>query len=448
MEEARAQAEEILKIKPDYTVEFFRKLTFYKDPKYLDSLVALLLKAGLPKHPPLQLPDKPSIAVLAFENMSGDPEQEYFSDGIAENIITTLSQLDELFVIARNSSFIYKGKPVKVQQVSRELGVSYVLEGSVQKSGDRVRITAQLIDAKNGQHLWAERYDREFKDIFEIQDEITWKIVTALRVELTEGEQARLMSKAYENSDVFMKALQANSAWNKGTKEGLIRYGQLAQEIVDMAPDSPAGYSMLGWYHNVLAERRISPRENIKKAFEMAQKALSLDESYGFSHALLGKIYLLMRKYEKAIVSGKRAVELQPNGALAHQTLGTILDFAGHIDEAIAHLNQAIRLNPFKAYYYYYSLGRCYTHKGQYEDALTEFKKALQRVPDAWFIHLSLAMTYILLDREEEARASVAKVLELNPNISVAGVSKMLRWKDQAYNKFLIDTMRKAGVPE
>jgi adenylate cyclase len=396
----------------------------------------------------LPLPDKPSIAVLAFDNLSGDPSQEYFSDGIAEEIITTLSKVGGLFVIARNSSFSYKGKPVKIQQVSEELGVRYVLEGSVRRSGDRVRVTAQLIDAIKGQHLWAESYDRDFKNIFEIQDEITLRIVTALRVKLTEGDQARIMEKKIKNPDVYLKILKVWSLTRDGSKESLIRYGQLAQEIVDMQPEYPDGYRILGWYHYNLGNRGISPQENYKKAFKLAQKALSMDEFDGYSHALMSFLYLLKRKYEKAIESGKRSVEIQPNGAVVHMILGGTLSYAGRVDEAIVYLKRAIRLNPFPAWFYYYNLGRCYLQNGQYENAIMEFKKALQRTPDAFHPHAGLAITYILLDREEEARASAAKTLELNPNFTVTAVSKTLKYKNQAYKKLLFDAMRKAGFPE
>ena len=394
------------------------------------------------------LPDKPSIAVLAFDNLSGDASQEYFSDGIAEEIITALSKVGELFVIARNSSFSYKGKPVKIKQVSEELGVRYVLEGSVRKSGDKVRVTAQLIDAIKGQHLWAERYDRDFKDIFEIQDQITMKIIAGLQVKLTEGDQARFDKYRNLDLDVYLKIIQAISLFREGTKESLIRYGQLAQEIVDAAPEFPSGYINLGWYHHQLASAGISPRENYKKAFEYAQKALSLDESNASAHALLGFIYLLMKKYEKAISSGRRSVELEPNGAMVHCLFGSTLSYAGRVDEGIAHLKQAIRLNPFPAYYYYMHLGRCYKQKGQYEDALTEFKKALQRAPNVAATHTIMAIVYVLLGREEEARESAAKALELNPNTSVAMVSKTWRYKDQADLKLTLDAMRKAGFPE
>jgi adenylate cyclase len=218
----------------------------------------------------LPLPDKPSIAVLAFDNLSAEPSQEYFSNGVEEEIITTLSNVGELFVIARNSSFSYKGKPVKIQQASEELKVRYVLEGSVRRSGDRVRATAQLIDAIKGQHLWPDRYDRDFKHIFEIQDEITLKIVTALRLKLTEGDQARILEKKLKNPDIFLKFLQAQSLWRDGTKESLLRYGQLAKEMVDMQPEYSHGYSSLGWYHYGPGNRGISTEENYQKAFELA----------------------------------------------------------------------------------------------------------------------------------------------------------------------------------
>ena len=392
------------------------------------------------------LPDKPSIAVLAFDNLSGDPKQEYFSDGISENIITALSKIDELFVIARNSTFTYKGKPVKVKQVAEELGIRYVLEGSVRKSADRVRIAAQLIDAISGHHLWAERYDRDLKDIFALQDEITMKIVAALQVKLTEGEQARMWGKKAKNLDVYLKQMEALSLWAKGTKESHIRHGQIGKEIVDMAPESPLGYRVLAWYNWHLALHGKSPRESIGKAFKLAQKSVSLNESDPFSHTLLGVTYLMMRKYEKAIAAGQRAVTLSPNAAFIHGILGWILSYADKPDVAVYHLEQGIRLNPFPEYYYFVNLGRCYRQKGQYEEALTEYKKALHRAPDSYSAHLSLAIIYALLDRQEEAGAAVKKVLEIYPSFSVERASKAWPYKNQADLKLVIDAMCKAGL--
>jgi len=447
-QEAEAQVAEVFGINSKFSLEYLANFNQFKNKADFERYIEALRKAGYPNTPPLPLPNKPSIAVLAFDNLSGDPGQEFFSEGISENIIAALSKAGELFVIARNSSFIYKGKPVKVQQVSQELGVRYVLEGSVQKSGDRVRITAQLIDAIKGQHLWAEKYDHDIKDIFEIQDEITMKIVTALRVKLTAGEEDRIFAKQFKNLDVYLKAAKAYSLWNDGTKESLIRYGQLAQEIVDMEPDSSVGYRLLGWYHNGLADRAISPQENFKKAFAYGQKALSLDESDAFSHALLGYLYLKGKKFEKAIESGKRSVELMPNGAFVNCLYGSTLAYAEQFDEGIVYLKQAIRLQPFPPFFFYLFLGRCYSRKGQYEDALAEYQKALQRAPDSSAVHFALAMTYIALNREEEARSSAAKAIELFPKFSVTFITKIWGYKTQSGLEDVIDAMRKAGFPE
>jgi TolB-like protein/class 3 adenylate cyclase/Tfp pilus assembly protein PilF len=445
-DEARNSASEVLKIDPKFSLEYQAKILPFKNKGDLERFIAALRKAGLPDKPPLPLPDKPSIAVLPFVNMSGDPEQEYFSDGISEEIITALSKSSQLFVIARESSFSYKGKQAKVQQISRELGVRYILEGSVRKSEDRVRITAQLIDGIKGQHLWAERYDRDLKEIFALQDEITMKIVTALRIELTDGEQARMWGTKYENLDVFLKGMEAQSLWIKGTREGFIRHAQVAQEIINMAPESSIGYRLLAWNHWYLARIGKSPRENILKAFKLANKALSLDESHPNSHALLGSLYLVMRKYEKAIAAGERSVELDPNGAIVHANLGITLNYAGRPDEAIGYLKQGIRLNPYPAYWYYRHLGLCYMQKGQHEKALTEFKKALHRSPDAAINHVNLAMVYILLDRHEEARAAAKKVSEIDPDFSVKRALKVSPFKNQAFLKLLAEATHKAGL--
>jgi TolB-like protein len=209
--EANAASEQVLRINPKFSLESYAKTLPYKNKADIERYIAALSKAGLPDTPPLPLPDKPSIAVLPFENMSDDPKQEYFSDGLTEEIITGLSKIQQLFVIARNSTFTYKGKPVKVQQVGRELGVRYILEGSVRKSGRQIRITAQLIDATTGNHLWAERYDRELKNIFVVQDEITKNIIMAMQVKLTEGEQARAAAKGTKNLDAERLSSQVKS---------------------------------------------------------------------------------------------------------------------------------------------------------------------------------------------------------------------------------------------
>jgi TolB-like protein/Flp pilus assembly protein TadD len=333
--------------------------------------------------------------------------------------------------------------------MQKNLASQYVLEGSVRTSGDKVRVTAQLIDAVNGQHIWAENYDRHFEDFFQLQDEISMRVVTSLQIELTDGEQARIwQSKYYTNQDIFLKHIQAQSYWGKGTLEGRERYGQLAQEIVDIAPESPIGYRLLGWYHRALAESGKDRKENIKKAFEFAQKSLSIDDTESHSHSLLGSLYYLKGDYEKAIVSCKRAIELEPNASQVHYIFGSMLSYMGRVDEAIARLKHAIRLNPIPEWYYNWALGRCYVQKRQYEAALVEYKKASQLAPTSWITHLTLATTYALLDREEEAKTSALKSLQFNPNYSVAHYLKTSRFKNQSDTELFADAMRKAGFPE
>ncbi len=446
-EEAEATASTILKMDPKFTLEQYSKKLRFKSQADKELIISNLLKAGLPENPPLPLPDKPSIAVLAFDNMSGDPEQEYFSDGISESIIATLSKISQLFVIARNSSFTYKGKAVKVQQIARDLGVRYVLEGSVQKTENRVRITAQLIDAVAGNHLWAERYDRELEDTFALQDEIVMKIVTALQVNLTEGEQSRVYAKGSQNFNVFLRVLESQSLMQEGSKESLNRFGQVAKEIVDMAPESDIGNRLLGWHHWTLAMHGESPQENIKKAYAFAQKAISIDETNGLSHELLCSVYMAMKKYEKAIASGRRAIKLQPNYAEVYFVLGQTLMYAGRIDEALVYIKKAFRLNPIPPHFYYSFLGRCYMFKEQLEDALSQFKKADQQAPNVVWNQLFLAINYIYLDRNEDAHAAAQKALELLPNLSVSFFSKISKYQ-KSHTQSMIDAMRKAGFPE
>jgi adenylate cyclase len=394
------------------------------------------------------LPDKPSIAVLPFDNLSKDPEQDYLCDGITEEIITALAKIPNLFVIARNSTFTYKGKPVKVQQVAEDLGVRYVLEGSIRKSGDRVRITAQLIDAITGKHVWAERYDKPFRDLFEIEDDITKKIITALTIKLTEGEQARMWSKKTKNLDVYLKMLEATVLWRKETKESYNRFGQIGQEIIDMAPDSAIGYRLLAWYYWWLVSAGKSPKEYFSKAFKLAQKAVSLDESDPRSYALLSNMYVMLRKYEEAIRAGERSIALDPNGADCHGIFGRTLNFAGRTDEAIPHLNYAIRLNPITPSWYFSVLGECYVVKSQYEKALVEWKNALEVAPGSIGSHIGITVAYSLLGREKEARAATRKVLEIAPKFSISNMSKILPYKNEADLKRIVDAMRKAGLPE
>jgi adenylate cyclase len=399
------------------------------------------------------LPDKPSIAVLPFVNMSGDPKQEFFSDGITENIITALSKIKNLFVIAHNSTFTYKGKAVKVKQVSEELGVRYVLEGSVQKSGDRVRITAQLIDALNGLHLWAESYDRDLKDLFALQDEITLKILMAIQVKLTEGENAPLGEKYFRGKqglDCYLKLLEAGYYLRISNIEGNNTARRIAEEIMTRWPENPYGYLTLGWVYwaDILYGSTKSPRESLEKAMELAQKALAIDDSISDTHGLLSSIYNSRREFEKGITEAERAVALNPNGALAYGYYASSLFHAGRLKEAIPMFQKTIRLNPIGSSNSFNSLGSCYRRTGRLEEAVSAFKQALLRSPDNIFPRLSLAATYIQMGREKEARAEAAEVLRINPKFSLDNYAKAITsyYPEQSELDSYIGLVRKAGL--
>jgi adenylate cyclase len=308
-----------------------------------------------------EVPEKPSVAVLPFDNISGDPEQEYFSDGITEEIITALSKIPKMFVIARNSTFTYKGKPVKVQQVGEELGVRYVLEGSVRKAGNRVRITAQLVEAVTGHHLWAERYDRDLEDIFALQDEITFKILTAFQVKLTEGERARVWAARTDNLDAFLKYLQARRFAGLFSKEGNAAARQLAQEAINLDETYSDPYVLIAWIHWFDArfgwsESRSEP---FAQAHRTAQKALALDDTNPGLHIVLGGLHLYERRHEEAIAEGQRALVLGPNDAEIHASMGHILRFAGRFEEAIVLVQKALRLQPIYSSWYLGELAMC-----------------------------------------------------------------------------------------
>jgi adenylate cyclase len=387
------------------------------------------------------LPDKPSIAVLPFVNMSGDPEQEYFSDGLTEEIISALSGVPKLFVIARNSTFTYKGKPVKAQQVAEELGVGYVLEGSVRKSGDKVRITAQLVDALNGHHLWAKRYDRDISDIFAVQDELTKEIITAMQVKLTEGEQARAPARGTDNLEAYLKCLQANELALKHNIESNALAKQLAEEAIALDPEYAWAYYILGGSHeaDVWLGTSTSPKQSLAKATELLEKAILLDNNLAEAHGLLGFIYAIERRHDKALAQGKKAVALNPNSARAHMLLGKVLIFADKHEEAIPEYKIAIRLNPIPPGYYFWSLGLSYGATGQYDQGIAWCQKAIHMEPDSLLARIMMTAVYSWSGRDEEARAEAAEVLRINPDFSLEKFAKKA-------GPSLVSALRKAGL--
>lgn len=395
------------------------------------------------------LPDKPSIAVLPFVNMSGDPKEDYFSDGLTEQITTSLSTFHRLFVIARNSTFVYKGKPVTIQKVAEDLGVQYVLEGSVQKSGDKVRITAQLIDAITGRHVWSEHYDREFKDIFALQDEITIKIMQAMRVELTDGEQARRWTKGRtKNLKAYELNYQGTGFMERGTKQDNDTARHLFEEAIALDPKFACPYINLGMIHfwDVRNGWSESPAKSLQRALELAQKALAMDDSLDLGHSLLGAIYLVMGQHDKAIAEGERAVALNPNGALAFIWLAGIVGASGKWEESVMYAKQSIRLDPFPGPLQYHVLGRAYFMTGKYDEAILILKKAVQINLDFLPAHIFLAACYSSIDRDGEANASAKEVLRINPKFSIESYAKALTYKDKADIEREVAALQKAGL--
>jgi len=395
------------------------------------------------------LPDKPSIAVLPFTNMSGDSKQDYFCDGLTEQIITSLSKVDKLFVIARNSTFVYKGKPVKIQKVAEDLGVRYVMEGGIQRSADRVRITAQLIDALTGRHIWAEHFERDLQDIFALQDEITMKILTAVRVKLTEGEQAiSSMKWGTHNLKAYEKLLQGSDLMLRNTKQDNDSARQLFEEAIALDPKFVWPYVNLGWTHFWDARYgwSESPAKSLQRASELAQKALVIDESIEVAHSLLGSVYIVKRQYDKAIAEGERAVALNPNGSRALLTLGGILGHAGRWEESVLYIEKSIRLDPIPDIFKFFILGRAYFMIGQYDKSVVTWKKALQRNPDYLPAHAFLAACYSSLGRDAEATAEAKEVLRIDPKFSIESHAKVLPYKNKADVEREVAALRKAGL--
>jgi len=391
------------------------------------------------------LPDKPSIAVLPFDNMSDDPKQEYFSDGISEEIITALSKTPKLFVIARNSTFSFKGKPVKIKQVAEELGVRYVLEGSVREAEGKVRITAQLIDAKTGHHLWAERYDRNLKDIFDIQDEITKKIITALRVHLTEGEIARVLDRHTNNIQAYMKILEGSGYFGEDKySEGM----KCFEEAISLDPQCASAYAWLSWAHlmNVWFGPSATRKQSLKKAFELAEKCKALDQTYGGCYGALSHAYLMKRDYDKAISEGKRAIELDPNTSRWAVYYGWALRSVGRYEDALLEYERALRLNPLDKAGPLEQICTTYNMMRRHEEAIETCNKVIELSPRSLPSYINLAVAYSELDQMKEAREAADKVLKMNPNFSMDSFEKTLPYKNKADRDLYANGLRKAGL--
>jgi len=373
-------------------------------------------QAGLSDTPP-PLPDKPSIAVLPFDNLSKNPDQEYLSDGITDQIITGLSMMPYIFVIARNSSFIYKGKPVKVQQVAKELGVQYVLEGSVQQAGNRIRVTAQLIDALTGRHVWSERYDRVLDDIFAVQDEIMMNIMRAMEVSVV-GLDLLKDQPIPKFVEIYFKFLKASELVFNFNKDDNLEGRKLLQEAIDLDPKYGPAYAILGWtYYNEVGHGwSDDPAGSLRQAEELGKKAITLGSILG--HGVLMVVYALQSRIDKAIAEGEKGLSISPNSANLNLLFGNTLSIAGKHEEAIGRVKKAMRLNPHHQPAYFGILGICYFRAGMDEKAIEYLERNVHLSPQTLRPWLELAGIYAQLGRDEEAKKTVKEVRRIAPDYS------------------------------
>jgi adenylate cyclase len=391
---------------------------------------------------------RPSIAVLPFANISGDPEQEYFADGISEDIIAGLSKLRWFFVIARNSSFTYKGNAVDVKRVSRELGVRYVLEGSVRKGGNRVRITAQLIDASTGNHIWADRYDGDLTDVFALQDEITKKVVAAIEPKLLEAEGVRSQGRSPEDLDAWDMVMQTNSLLWRLTKIDIDAAIALLRLAIERYPNYAPAHSMLAI---ALLFRGISVgvahSQEMKEAALHASRAAELDDHDPWAHLALGWAAFLMRRSHDAVVEYQRALDINPNFAAARAHLGMALACDGQSDTAIHHSEQALRMSPHdpQNIFVYTALAVAHYLAGNYPEAVGFGHKAVQQRPGFTGGHRIYVASLAQAKRIEEARTALDRLKELQPEISIAWIQQNSPYMPGPLVK-LLDGMRKAGL--
>jgi adenylate cyclase len=400
----------------------------------------------------LSLPDKPSIAVLPFDNMSGDPEQEYFSDGITEDIITALSKFRWFFVISRNSSFTYKGRAVDVTQVGRELGVRYLLEGSVRRAGSRVRITAQLIDASNGNHIWADRYDRELKNVFALQDEIASAITAAAGVELAGAEQERATRSGPENLgawDLYQQGMW--QLWRMG-EAPLIRANDILRQAIKADPDLAPAHAGLSYLCYLFVEFGISesPSDTLAEGLGFAETAVQLDEKDAFAHFALGRIHMMRGDANAAMGELDRALELNQNFAPTSYAMGYLMLLLDRAADAIPHFDHALRLSPGDPIGWGNELikGAALQTMGCLDEAEVSIERSCRYPTNQYWPHTLMAALLASRDRVEEAQTALAIALERKPGLTVTSAYDALPPFDCGFKRALRENLRKAGLPE
>ncbi len=400
----------------------------------------------------LALPDKPSIAVLPFENMSGDPDQEYFSDGITEDIITALSKLRWLFVIARNSTFSYKGAAPDIRQVARDLGVRYVLEGSVRKGGNRIRITAQLIDAASGVHVWADRYDRDLDDIFALQDEITETLISAIEPELSQAERERAIRKPPENLDAwswFQRGLWHHYRFAKDNND---EAKGLFQKAIALDPGFSRALAALAHAHywDTLFGYTDNPNEALNEALRLSRLAISTDDKEPFAHFALGRAQTLSGELDTAIAELELATELSPSFSHAYYGLGFALMLSGRPADAVPEIDKAIRLNPHDPSIWTFMGGRAIASMllERHEEALQWVMKSVRQANVGWLSYAILAAVLGHLGRTAEAQKAAEDTLDLKPDFQISFIARTIPFKIPAHLDHFLDGLRKAGLPD
>lgn len=394
----------------------------------------------------IPLPDEPSIAVLPFDNLSGNPQSKSLADAISESIIYALSYLPDMFVIARNSTFTYKGKPVRSQQVAEDLGVRYILEGSVMIADDRVRVTASLVDGVKGHYIWSRRYDGRMEDLFGLLDDMTKAIAVELQVKVT--DKLADLSRKTQNLDAWAFASRAYGLITRGYIEDFPEARKLAAKAVELDPTYGYGWAVLAVAHtwealNGLSE---SPAKSIRLAAECNEKALNLDPALSCATASRGQICLLQGKLDEAITFGKKAIAMAPSLDTNYLVLGLTMSYAGKFEEAVELFKDAIRLNPFPPIWFYSFLGNAYFMRGQHDEAVITLKKALQRNPDFLLAHIILVACYSSMGRDLEAAAESLEILRIKPKFSVESYAKTLQYKERADIERQVAALRKAGL--